>query len=157
MSSCHGTCLTVSPHGSRLWLCVIREQAITWIHTKSLDALWHNPYELNLDEALEFPAIVAWAFLWHALRSNFLTRPQAKCLSSVLNFPIVCLFRMFLDTLRPEWNGWHFADDIFKHIMLHENILCEVSLILICEGSINGKSSLIEVMSWCAAGDSDKP
>ena len=26
-----------------------------------------------------------------------------------------------IDTLRPEQNGWHFADNIFKYIFLDEN------------------------------------
>ena len=55
------------------------------------------------------------------------------------------------NTLRPKQNGCHFADDIFKCILLNENglILFKISLKFV---PIN-ISTLDKIMAWCRPGD----
>ena len=56
-----------------------------------------------------------------------------------------------LNTLRPNQNGRHFADDILKCIFLNENtwILIEISLKFVPKGSINNIPALVQIMAWC--------
>ena len=55
----------------------------------------------------------------------------------------------------PEKNGHHFADDIFNHISLSENIKISIqtSLNFVPVGPIDNKSVLIQLMTWCRPGD----
>ena len=59
-----------------------------------------------------------------------------------------------LNTLRPRQNGRHFADDIFKCILLNENvwILIEISLKFVPKGPINNISALVQIMAWRWSG-----
>ena len=58
-------------------------------------------------------------------------------------------------TLRQRQNGRHFTDDIFKCIILNENvwILIKISLKFVPWGPINNKTVLIQTMAWCRPGD----
>ena len=49
------------------------------------------------------------------------------------------------NTLRPRQNGRHFADTIFKHIFLNENIWIpiKISLKFVPKGSINNIPALV--------------
>ena len=49
-----------------------------------------------------------------------------------------------VNTLRPRQNGRHFADDVFKHILLNENawISIKISLNFVSKGPINNISSI---------------
>ena len=51
------------------------------------------------------------------------------------------------------------ADEIFKCIFLNENfrILLIISLKFVSKGQINNTSSLVQVMTWCRAGDKPLP
>ena len=55
-----------------------------------------------------------------------------------------------LNTLRPRPNGHHFADDVFKHIFLNENvcILLKISLKFVPKDLINNISALDQIMTW---------
>ena len=59
------------------------------------------------------------------------------------------------NTLRPRQNGRHFADDIFKCILLNENawIPNKISLKFVPKGPINNISSLVQIMAWRRPGD----
>ena len=61
----------------------------------------------------------------------------------------------WLNTLRPRQNGRHFADDMFKCIILNENvwILIEISLKFVPKGSINNNPALFQIMAWRRPGD----
>ena len=50
----------------------------------------------------------------------------------------ICL-KDIINTLRPRWNGRHFADDIFKCIFLNEDVkvLIKISLKFVPKGPIN--------------------
>ena len=52
-------------------------------------------------------------------------------------------------------NGHHFADNIFKHIFLNENIriAIQISLKFVPEGPVDNKSALVQVMAWRRTGD----
>ena len=58
------------------------------------------------------------------------------------------------NTLKPEQNGCHFADNIFRCILLNDNfhIPIWISLKFVAEGWIDNKSALIQVMFWQRTG-----
>ena len=55
-----------------------------------------------------------------------------------------------INTLKQRQNGRHFADDIFKYIILNENIwiAINISLKFVSEGHINNIPALFEIMAW---------
>ena len=61
----------------------------------------------------------------------------------------------WLNTLRPRQNGRHFADFIFKRIILNENvwISIKISLKFVTKGPINIIQSLVQIMVWRRPGD----
>ena len=62
-------------------------------------------------------------------------------------------------TLRPEQNGWYFADNFFNGVFMKEYfwILTEISLKFVPHSSINDKSVMIQIMAWCQTGDRPLP
>ena len=60
-----------------------------------------------------------------------------------------------LNTLRPRRNRRHFSDDIFKCILLNENVLIsiKISLEFIPKGPINNIPALVQIMAWRRPGD----
>ena len=62
---------------------------------------------------------------------------------------------MDVDTTKPEQNGRHLADDIFKYIFLNEKfrILIRISLKFVLKVPIDNKSVLVQVMAWRRKGD----
>ena len=62
---------------------------------------------------------------------------------------------MLVNTLRPRQNGRHFTDDIFKYIILNENvwISIEISLRFLPKGPINNIPALVQIMAWHRPGD----
>ena len=61
----------------------------------------------------------------------------------------------YINTLRPRRSRRHFADDIFKCILLNENALTsiQISLKFIPKGPINNMPALVQIMAWCRPGD----
>ena len=60
-----------------------------------------------------------------------------------------------VNTLRPRRNGRHFADDIFKGILLNENIWIPIkmSLTFVPKSPINHTPVLVPIMAWRRSGD----
>ena len=60
-----------------------------------------------------------------------------------------------INTLRLRQNGCHFADDIFKHIFLSENIRIwsKIPLKFVPTGTVNNISALVQIMAWRRSGD----
>ena len=60
-----------------------------------------------------------------------------------------------INTLRPRQNGRHFADDIFKRIVLNETcrISIKISLKFVPKGPINNIPALVQIMAWRRPGD----
>ena len=60
-----------------------------------------------------------------------------------------------INTLRPRQNGRHFADYVFKCILLNENvwILLQISLNFVPKGPVNNIPSSIQIMAWRWPGD----
>ena len=58
-------------------------------------------------------------------------------------------------TLRPRWNGQHFADNIFKRTFFNENIWIstKISLKFVSKGPIINIPALAQIMTWCRPGD----
>ena len=52
-------------------------------------------------------------------------------------------------------NGRHFADDIFKRILLNENVWIPNKILhkFVPKGPINNIPSLVQIMAWCQPGD----
>ena len=59
------------------------------------------------------------------------------------------------NTLRLKQNGRHFTDDIFKCILLNENVLIsmKISLKFVPQGPINNTPALILIMAWRRTDD----
>ena len=57
--------------------------------------------------------------------------------------------------MRPRQNGRHFPDDIFKCIILNENvqISIQISLKFVPECQINNIPALVQIMAWRRSGD----
>ena len=68
---------------------------------------------------------------------------------------LIVQHNMLLNTLRPEQNGCHFSDDIFKCIFLNENawISIKISLKLVRGGPNNNFPALVRIMAWRWPGD----
>ena len=68
---------------------------------------------------------------------------------SILSWP------QCVNALRPTQNGRQFPDNIFKYILLNENvwILIEISLNYVHKSPINNKPALVQIMAWCRPGD----
>ena len=60
-----------------------------------------------------------------------------------------------INTLRPRQNGRHFPADIFKCILLNENVWIpkKNSLKFVPKGPINNIPSLVQIMAWRRSGD----
>ena len=87
-----------------------------------------------------------------------LLQVMACCLtapSHYLNQPISMPPYGIIRSLRPRWNRHHFADDIFKCILLNENMLnsIKISLKFIPKGPINNIPALVQIMAWRRPGD----
>ena len=63
--------------------------------------------------------------------------------------------RFQFNTLRPRQNGRHVSDDIFKCILLKENmsISINISLKFVPKGLINNLPALVQIMAWRRPGD----
>ena len=60
-----------------------------------------------------------------------------------------------LNTLRPRQNDRYFPDDIFKYILLNENvwISIKISLKFVADGPINNIPALVQIMALRRLGD----
>ena len=60
-----------------------------------------------------------------------------------------------LNSSRPKRNKRYFADDIFKRILLYENVLIaiKISLKFIPKGTINNFLALVQIMAWHRPGN----
>ena len=67
-------------------------------------------------------------------------------------FPSVLLIG--INTLRPRENGRHFANDIFKCIIVNDNlwIPIKISLKFVPKGPINNIPALVQTMAWRRPG-----
>ena len=67
--------------------------------------------------------------------------------------------QQWLNTLRSEQNGRHWADDIFNCIFLNENVgvMIQIWLKFVPGCPIDNKSALVQVMAWCLTGTKPLP
>ena len=99
-------------------------------------------------------------------KDDFKTRWESFkfCASYIRDFTVVrgCQWDCLTDklwsvfnTLRPKWNGRHFADDIFKCIFLNENVWIsfKISMKFVPKGPINNIPALVQIMAWRRTGD----
>ena len=107
--------------------------------------------------ALMFFFICAWTNDWANNRgANDLRRHRAHYDSIVMgNKSSLASHCNSLNSLRPRWNGRHFADDIFKYIFLNENVWIptKISLKFVPKGPINDIPALVQKMAWRRPGD----
>ena len=90
---------------------------------------------------------MAW---WQRARSHYLN----QCWSTSMR-PWGIIMPRRVNTLRPRQNGRHFADDIFKCIVLNENVSISIkfSLKFVPKGPINNIPALVQIMAWRRPGD----
>ena len=71
---------------------------------------------------------------------------QGKCCS---HFVLDVWHHNNVNSSPPEQNRRHFADNIFKHVFLNENIgiSIQISLKFVPKGPIDNKSALVRVMA----------
>ena len=96
----------------------------------------------------------------HNVHCNGMTpnRQQASTLTSddkIQSCHMASLGDNELNTLKLGKVGRHFPDDIFKCILLNENvfILIKISLKFIPKGPINNIPALVQIMAWSRPGD----
>ena len=91
--------------------------------------------------------VMAWC---HQAISHYLN----QCWPSLV-LPYGITRPQWVNTLRQEQNGCHFADNIFKCILLNENfyILFETSLDFVPEDPIHNNSALVQLMACCRMGN----
>ena len=60
-----------------------------------------------------------------------------------------------VNSFLPGQIGRHFADDIFKRLLMNEKlcISIRISLKFVPKGPIDNKSALVQVMAWCRTGN----
>ena len=86
-------------------------------------------------------------------------RPGDKPLSEPMMVSLlthICVtWLQWVNSLRQRQTDCHFADDIFKYILLKENcfILIEISQKSIPGSFINNKPTLVQIMVWYQVGD----
>ena len=80
---------------------------------------------------------------------------NATCNGQLLSTRSCGSYSELFNTLRPRQDGRHFPDDIFKCILLNENvwILNKISLKFVPKGPINNIPSLVQIMAWRRPGD----
>ena len=82
--------------------------------------------------------------------SHYLSQCWLSCLS-----PYGVVRPQWVNTMKPEQNGHHFADDILKCILLNENawLLIKIWLKFVPKGPINNFPALVQIMAWCRPGN----
>ena len=69
---------------------------------------------------------------------------------------VVCkMLANLFRALMCQQNGCHFADDIFKHMFINENVWIpiKISLKFVPKGPINNIPALVQIMAWRRAGN----
>ena len=103
----------------------------------------------TFDYTMKFPAQSPLC-----LRCNVHSR-SFHCLSS----PTARQSSTLINPFTPRQNGRHFADDIFKCMLMNEKfcILIQISLKFVPKRPIDNKSALVQVMAWRRTGDKPLP
>ena len=92
--------------------------------------------------------------------SDDLLRSQAQngqILTFWVKFDLEVVKKIFkcLNTLRPRQNGYYFTDNIFKCIIVNENVLIwlKISLNFVPKARINNIAALVQIMAWRRPAD----
>ena len=112
---------------------------------------WSIPLpNIQLRRALIFSLLITSTNCW----TNSPVVGDLRCTDAHVNMNGYCAQKA-VNTLRPRQNGRHFADDIFKCILLNENVWIpnEISLKFVPTGPINNIPSLVQIMAWCRPGN----
>ena len=90
-------------------------------------------------------------FVYHV----FLLAKSANSAECIIFLMLMRYMKITFNTLKPERNGHHCADDIFKWIFLinHPCVWTQISVKFVLKGSIDntGKLALVQVMAWWQA------
>ena len=92
----------------------------------------------------------------YAPYANFLAYMQRRLCKKQSHVTVTWLVMVKrLNTLRPRQHGRHFPDDIFRCILLNENIwfAINISLSFVPKGPIDNIPVLVQIMAWCRSGD----
>ena len=136
-----------------------------------INSLWPELFDWSsLYQVMAFLSASRLSMTWTTAKLSMIkvlwTRSQILVWLNILNhtIPLKILLSKWLkcfiwhervNTLRPRQNGHYFADDIFKGILLNENVLIsiKISLKFILKGPINNIAALVQVMAWRRPGD----
>ena len=89
-------------------------------------------------------------------RAHTQNDPWSLRLESIMTFlHVQWMWVISINTLRVRQNGRHFADDIFKCILLNENVWITIknSLKFVPKVPINNIPALVQIMAWRRPGD----
>ena len=126
--------------------------------TNSLRNLWWMPQKL-INEKSTLPHIMDWG---HQTKSHYLSQYWHRSMS-MSSYGVIGhnvskrFFRICeLNIIKSDQNGHHFADNIFKHIVLNKTFLIskKVPLRFASKGLICNKSAEVWVMAWCCQATS---
>ena len=113
-------------------------------HADDFSSSWMITWIACIGIKLYLVYVMYWLRFWKQLNVNAIHIHMCTWL------PIMSLY-----TLRPKRNRRHFADDIFKCILLNETplISIKISLKFIPKGPINNIPALVQIMAWRRPGD----
>ena len=85
-----------------------------------------------------------------AVGGKFTVEYVTNCSSVATGVSGDAIARSVINTLRLRQNRCHFPDDIFKRVLLNENvwILIKISLKFVPNGRINNIPALVQIMAW---------
>ena len=121
--------------------------------------------EVNGGWGISYEIALRWMPLDFADDQSTLVQVMAWCCQATSHYLSQCWPRSmspygvtrphWVNSLRLQQNGCHFANNIFKRIFLNENcyILIKISLRFISKGSINNMLALVQIMAWCQIGE----
>ena len=111
--------------------------AITWTNTGN-----------HQFDSREWP-VKFWSKLIYSIQEEYAFQHVVCKMAAILSRS------KWLNTLRPRQNRRHFADNIFKCILLNENvwIALRISLKFVPKVRIINMPSLVQIMAWCRPGD----
>ena len=151
-------------------LCWLHDDVIKWKHfplnwpfVREIHRSPVNfPHKGQWHGALMFSLIYAWINDWVNNREAGDLRRQhghydvivMLFVQSQIQYPQISWIST-INTMRPQQNCHHFADDTFKRIFLNENVRISIKnpLKFVSKDPINYIPSSAQIMAWCRPGD----
>ena len=142
-----------TPHGPLMFYPHIHH---VWIQIQPLYCFVSSEWDPKLQRSSFFIISPSVFYLSEAL--VFMSCVQSCLAANMALFGYFCCSRASANNIntspRGQYDG-HFADDVFKWILLNEKfcILIQISLSFVPERPIDNKWALVHVMAWRGIGD----